>query len=234
MVDPSKISLAIPAFLNDLVLYADTVTFTVGAGLAGTQDIFPSSIPGLTNQYCRPLGIYTWDGGATYSDLGDSLPIGPLGSSLPNAVMPLFRCLMQVDGAGNINFVITKSLTTSGSYDITISYVVLAVDTPGILLPAFKYKGKKVLYTSRASYRKIATRINDVISTSSLTTTAHVVGGVPLIQFWYNDGAYNSVGAPWNDPINNPGSIKSLYVDAANIYAMGDGTNLLVRAYYGQ
>lgn len=228
----------------DEILFANTYTFSVPGGVAGTQTYFEVDT-GIA-QECLPLGIYTSDGGATYNDLGKLIPnaLGTLGAGgFGGAMAPTVSVEARSFADGIVRFVVRREYTI-GSVTLQIQLALLATAfvTPidNIHVPKLI---SKTAFSSGGFYRKMDPTIDVLYSETSLTAHPHSVGKVPMVDFWFYDFDAGVTGVPaknmfyyskvstLNDPSN--GNADGIKVDTSNIIMRRAlGTNWITPRVY--
>lgn len=212
----------------DMVIHATVLSYTVVPGAAGSRQAFTYDT-GLV-QYARPLGIYTFDGGTTYNDLGDVIPNG--GSfGIGSALLPTFYVITQCSSTGVMTFTVVRSVGSGANTTVTINLLMLARDTPtAITLPGTISGSNAMNFFSKNKYRNIALR--GTASPTFPVTVAHGLGTVPICAFWFNDGTYNSLNGTYND---NPIVVgeNAVKMDATNLIVSGftTGWQVIYRLY---
>ena len=132
----------------DRVVYAAQKTFTCTNSI-GTQTFTILASETNINQFGRPLGIFSTDGGSTWNDMGD---VSNTGSSLLNhATLPSLTVSATCASSGAVSIVVTVNSTIGGggTISLVVGLCLLAVDSPSPL-PAVPTLSGKTAYASRA------------------------------------------------------------------------------------
>jgi len=216
----------------DKIVITSTETISVTDTVALKFRDFTST--GVNTNYDF-VGIYSYDGGTTWTDL-----VGQVSSRSGFTAQPDVEIGARIDTAGKVWLnIIQKALLNGGSpWTLTIKLAYLA-NTDNTTLPNSILNTDKILYDNKYSYMKIAKEGSFTVSSSSaqLTTIAHGLGYVPVCQAYLkrNIGrqriTYGDFGI--SGSINNAVRIDedNLYVNTS-FYSPTETLTVTYKIYY--
>src|SRR5947209_7168482 len=134
----------------DRVIYAAQKSYTPNNSV-GTQTFTIAASETNINQFGRPLGIFSTDGGATWNDMGD---VSDTGSSLLSHASPPALTVSARVGSGNVSngevsivVSVNSTIGGGGTFPLLIGICLLVVDNP-LPLPAVPTLSGKTAYAS--------------------------------------------------------------------------------------
>lgn len=184
------------------------------------------------NQFGRPIGIYSYDGGVTYNELWtQNIPGGSLLTNSSSTARPSVAITpMMGDGTLKFNCVVYSTVGAGSTIPLIIKVALLAVDSPSTLpsVPTQSADNKQAYTTlsdgSQGSYRQILLTgvINSSSSAQPYSTVAHGAGKVPMPELWFYDGLNditfeNFWDYRYNLGTRSPG-ITGCAMDSTNLY----------------
>lgn len=212
-------------FPTDKVIFSMTTTITVSA-TANAQTEIP--VP-LNGQLAFPVGIYSLDGGSTWSDFGRYL------GTYNSIVIQTMGADIEVDPVKNVARIGTYVTTPPGgsTMDAKIAFALLAADTNTVPIdiPSVSTTANKLASTSISPIEE-PMRYRNIIKSAYLPNTAtsgtplsipHGLATVPDIAQWYvwfppNAPLINTSGGSYQDDGINPISGAGVFSDATNLY----------------
>lgn len=206
-------------FDMDTVIYASSNTYNLSGSTSYTETI-NSGI----NQYGRPVGVYSSDGGTTWNDMFSTTSGWTVDNNI--TIKPTLIVSPQVDSSGNIVYYINAPNT--GSFTLQTKIVLLAVDSPGVLPTPVVQSSNHFAYTSSfgGNYRKIVQKgIVTGTNDGAIHTVPTNLGKIPIVNSWsYGDNGTGyvdkiqscSVDSRWTT--NSTGNGYVIAYDDNNIY----------------
>lgn len=240
----------------DKVVYSKTKTLTIQNTTSSNPQIFVAQDPSdlVPGQYCFPVGIFSYDGGTTWNDMGTDYGGSSITANLP---LPTVTVSPWVSSSGLLYFYVDVNSTVGGgsTFSLICSACLLLTDSPSSIsaLPQISSTSTKSTKASisptgeQIQYRRIVGK--NTFTTAgvgeALTSVAHGLGYVPDMCYWMNKGWDPSSGVSSNfysmtggsyDIKNNQGNSQPLmFMDATNIYYAdtfgGGAQNYMYRLY---
>lgn len=235
MPDYTKANQAVPQEVNDLIVYAKIIQLTAPSTFGQTYQTFSSGINGLRG---IPIGIYTYDSGATYNDLGAAFPrstggrsFGYVGTGTQPSVT--VAAIVKTDYSGDIVFEFNRTVAGVAA-PVTIYLAVIDEGLGTGFFDSSVATDGKTAYSSKGTYRKIKQNYSAVAD--PLTTYAHGLAAIPTIIFspistFSIAGVTGYASVPtYNDAsLSNVDQVK---LDATNVYVgAGASAVILTRVY---
>lgn len=213
----SKIAAALPANTIDKIVWANQVSGSRGA--SGTDSFGIGIAPSLG----FPFGIYSTDGGATYTDFGY------YSFSSKFTIKPATQGTISYNNAGTVSV----SWTITGAINWTgfIGLIIPSASSLTMSQPATTTG--KIAYKSGGNFQKLFSEgsFTQPVAGAATTTIAHNLGYVPQVRAYTDDGNniirfLNSVGT------------EAIKIDENNLtFALGawggpNPRNIYYRIYY--
>lgn len=187
--DRTKSIISVPRIDNDRIIGTLEGTVSVGAVISPTLSVAASATHNTGfGDSCLPMGIYSFDAGATWNDMGAQVP--DLSGASP--VFQTLDCVVSCSSVGIVTITCTNFLNplTGSTPARTVLYkvVLLAKSDQGFITPL--PVNLKLVHSSRFNYQKI-----HLDTTGSFTATAgnqgslavtHGLGYIPNVRVWRN------------------------------------------------
>lgn len=230
-------------FPTDKVIFSTTVNTSISntSNASITQ-----TLPTTANQAGPIIGIYSYDGGATYNEVGLYSVYNRAGSGtnvLPNVTITLSS---NVDGSVTINGATRSTYGGGSTIPLIISLCILAPNNASLMpaIPTLGNTNKLAGGTTNPNGTPIANR--RIIKTDNpeygdqlYHSLPHGLSVPPDLFLWFTSSSGN-ITQPSLDTINTPGgtmqsSGQDMFTDATNLWissqSISSGIDIGYRAY---
>jgi hypothetical protein len=216
----------------DQVVYANTQTINITNSVNATVSIpFTTAITSLI----RPIGIFSYDGGLTWNDLGAVQGAAP-STSFSSVINTTTQCFISSGVAVlSATFQVTATVGGGGTIPIIVRIIGLADNPPPILGALPTLGSNPVAYSSTdsqkdaAGYRQIVQEGSFLtFGSTTIVTVPHNFGYVPDVNMWNFTGSrYNLSSTGWALSITGAevASYLGMAMDATNFYFVEIGTS---------
>lgn len=203
-------TMATPKYDMDRIIATDVQTFSVPDTIANKSFSFTTT--GISTYY-NFIAVYSYDGGATWSDTWATTGTFTGITAFPNVVVSLN---MQASGFMSVT-VSQKALINGGlNFTLTVKVAYMArYDT--VSIPNSLNTTSKLLYANKFSYMKIAVQ-NHFTSSGVMQTIAHNLGYVPACLAFDYVNAVPYLVAFLDGNYDSAGNGTGVRIDATNIY----------------
>lgn len=177
----NPLSIAVPSYSYDKIIYSNTFTF---------NSANPITINTGINQTAYPVGVFTYNNGESYADLGagqSSFHI--ISGGAINQIMPPVFVTAEVDLSGNLTLVPILPTGSSGDYTLIVNVALLgAYPEAQATIPGKPQLGQTIAYASDTiissynTYRRIHLDAAQATTNTlgSQTVVPHGQGTIPI------------------------------------------------------
>jgi len=196
----------------DKIIVTDNQTFSVVDAITVKSQTFITT--GVTTNY-EFVGIYSIDGGTTWTDLTGSTAIWSGFTAAPSVEIS-----GRIDTDGTVRLSIDqRALINGGSNWTLLVKIAYMFDTENTSISSSLLTTDKILYDNQYSYMKVAVEGSTSVSSASAQTTtiAHGLGYIPVVSVRIKRtiGKYNLT---YSDFGLSGSILNAVRVDSSNIY----------------